>query len=497
MTTEQLLLPVIVLGRKLELLVTLDLHGISISNPRDPSVSLFDGMSGVTELERSGLKTHDPQVFQVLGKTLGRQLLFSVAQHYVQAVKESGALKPHRAPVWVEDVRAPVVPAGQLEDDVASFFKVSAAHLGRAAYSVESLAVSTGHPVPELESYLQAQVEAGVLCRDGDGYALRGAVQPEPWQLPEGVQGQQPLGLNARLIRVMIGGPGDTHEEVKKARAVLDGWNLRNAEELGAVLLFKHWQLHSYPAWNERPQALINEQLVDRADLLVAVFWTRLGMDSGTDDSGTVEEIRRMAAAGRPVKVYFSSRSLPVQAMGDDRAVAEFRRVHAFRQETEQQFRGMYGTFDSTDTFGELLDRHLTNFIRDLRDRDFLVQQSPQGSLRAFRERRTSELATLRRTVTKLEIEFGSSGHRGSAVAQQQRTLGRLAEALTAHYADWKPHLIGDAREALDGLIRFARQLASEPGTYDSAAALDDNGQELLNQVKRWLDVLEGGLRPR
>jgi len=497
-TTEQFHLPVIVLGRKLVVAVALQLHGITIQNPRNPSVYLFDGMSGVTELERGELKTRSPQEFQDLGKELGRDLLVRIAQHYVHAVKARGALARTPGPVWVEDVQAPVVPAGTVEDDVRTFFEVSAAHLGPTAYSLESLAVSTGHPMNDLEAHLRAQVEAGILCVDGEGYALCGAVSPDPWRLPEGVQGQQPLGLDARLIRVMIGGPGDTAEEVEKAREVLGQWNLRNAEELGAVLLFKHWQLHSYPGWNERPQALINEQLVERADLLVAVFWARLGMDSGTDESGTVEEIRRMAAAGRPVMVYFSNRSKSLDFMRDATNMKELERVHAYRADIEQQFRGMYSTFDSTDAFGEKLDLHLTRFIRDLRDRNFQVQQSPQGSLRAFRENRRAELATLRGTVTRLEIEFGSSGHRiNGAEAQKQRTLARLAEAITMHYATWKPHLIEDACQAWEGLIGFAKQVASEPGTYGSGAALEENGRELLNEVKGWLGILESGLSPR
>ena len=116
-----------------------------------------------------------------------------------------------------------------------------------------------------------------------------------------------------------------------------------------------------------------------------------------------------MAAAGRPVHLYFSSRQVDAQVMDDQRAIDEFRRVAAFRREVETQRLGMYGTFGSTETFSEVLDQHLTARVRDLRDRDFQVSQSTQGSVRTFRDKQRAEISTLRQTVTQLEIEFGSN----------------------------------------------------------------------------------------
>jgi hypothetical protein len=39
------------------------------------------------------------------------------------------------------------------------------------------------------------------------------------------------------------------------------------------------------------PQTIINQQVLDKFDLLVGVFWTRVGTSTENHLSGTIEEI--------------------------------------------------------------------------------------------------------------------------------------------------------------------------------------------------------------
>jgi hypothetical protein len=57
------------------------------------------------------------------------------------------------------------------------------------------------------------------------------------------------------------------------------------------------------PTSGVRPQSAINDQLVDRCDILVGIFWTKLG-------TSTAEEIDRFVAAGKPAMLYFSRRKI-------------------------------------------------------------------------------------------------------------------------------------------------------------------------------------------
>jgi nucleoside 2-deoxyribosyltransferase len=54
----------------------------------------------------------------------------------------------------------------------------------------------------------------------------------------------------------------------------------------------------------DHPQSILNRQLVDRCDLLVAVFRTRLGTPTPHGPSGTAEEIERFIASRKPVLLY-------------------------------------------------------------------------------------------------------------------------------------------------------------------------------------------------
>ena len=73
------------------------------------------------------------------------------------------------------------------------------------------------------------------------------------------------------------------------------------------MLLPLRWETHTAPEYNTRPQEVINRMIVDECDLLVGVFWTRIGTPTGVADSGSFEEIERVAAAGKPVMFFFGS----------------------------------------------------------------------------------------------------------------------------------------------------------------------------------------------
>jgi hypothetical protein len=62
-------------------------------------------------------------------------------------------------------------------------------------------------------------------------------------------------------------------------------------------------------ATGRRPSS--NDQLVDDADILIGLFKARIGTPTGISASGTIEEIDRLVAAGKPVMLYFSTGPIP------------------------------------------------------------------------------------------------------------------------------------------------------------------------------------------
>ena len=111
----------------------------------------------------------------------------------------------------------------------------------------------------------------------------------------------------ANVYRIMIGSPSDIKEEISIAREVLNNWNNLNSEKNRMVLLPIHWSISSYPAMGKHPQKLLNEQLVEKSDLMICIFGTRLGSPTDTEISGTVEEIKEHRKAGKDVMVFFKN----------------------------------------------------------------------------------------------------------------------------------------------------------------------------------------------
>ena len=146
------------------------------------------------------------------------------------------------------------------------------------------------------------------------------------------------MSFRARIFNVMIVSPSDVAAERVTVRELLFEWNIVNAQRRKLVLLPTGWDTHSSPATGKAPQKVINEQVLANADLVVGIFWTRLG--TATDDypSGSVEEVEEHVKAGRPAMLYFSS--APVRMESVDQK--QWESLQAFKE--SWRTRGLYET---------------------------------------------------------------------------------------------------------------------------------------------------------
>ncbi len=107
----------------------------------------------------------------------------------------------------------------------------------------------------------------------------------------------------------------------------------------------------------DRPQAIINKQVLANCDLLVAVFWTRIGSPTGVAVSGTVEEIQEHLNAGKPAMIYFSSAPVRPDSVDEKQYAA----LKEFKQECYNK--GLVESYDSLGEFRDKLSRQLTQTI--------------------------------------------------------------------------------------------------------------------------------------
>lgn len=113
------------------------------------------------------------------------------------------------------------------------------------------------------------------------------------------------------------------------------------------------WETHASPELGARAQELINDRILEDCDLLIGIFWTRLGTPTGTSASGTVEEIQRHVQAGKPAMIYFC------EAPADLRTVdpVQYEALQAFKAWCQTQ--GLIETVFNHDDFGVKLRRQL------------------------------------------------------------------------------------------------------------------------------------------
>jgi hypothetical protein len=157
----------------------------------------------------------------------------------------------------------------------------------------------------------------------------------------------------AETFNVMIASPGDVASERAIVRDVIYEWNAVNSSSRKIVLLPIGWESHSSPEMGAPPQAIINKQIVENCDLLVGVFWTRIGTATDGYASGTVEELERHIDSGKPAMLYFSSQPVAMDTV-DLEQVASVKKFKA-----DCQRRGLYESYDSHADFRTKLYRHL------------------------------------------------------------------------------------------------------------------------------------------
>jgi len=142
-------------------------------------------------------------------------------------------------------------------------------------------------------------------------------------------------------------------EIAKVAREVIEDWNAVRSIPSNTVLLPVGWQTNVAPAMGMSAQDVINNAILDSADLLVAIFISRLGTKTAEFPSGSVEEIERHVRAGKPAMVYFAKQDEDIEPKDKDQAAA----LRAFRVQCQRN--GMLGSFSDKHDFQRKFAREL------------------------------------------------------------------------------------------------------------------------------------------
>jgi len=257
--------------------------------------------------------------------------------------------------------------------------------------------------------------------------------------------------------RVLIASPSDVMLERASLQELIYEWNALNAESKGIVLLPVAWETHSYPAMGDRPQAILNKQIVENSDILLGVFWTRVGTSTGIADSGTLEEIMHFSNSGKPIQLYFSDAPIPQDKID----FSQISRLKTIKNDFRAQ--GLLCEYKDLADFKEKARRNLTKLVDELKSHSSMSVVASNENL----------FADLKKIILKSEAAWD---------AEKSASIGNVAEGKKI------------IKTIFDLLIHFRTELS------DDNEELKVEIQAVLNQLRELTNhnvFLDGGISYR
>ena len=115
------------------------------------------------------------------------------------------------------------------------------------------------------------------------------------------------MAYSGTIRRCLISSPSDVpHGDLTIVRNQMNRWNGVYGQTFATAIIPISWGTHAAAEFGQAPQEILNKQLVDRCDMCIAIFATRLGTATRNAESGTAEEIERLADANKYVGVLRS-----------------------------------------------------------------------------------------------------------------------------------------------------------------------------------------------
>ena len=277
------------------------------------------------------------------------------------------------------------------------------------------------------------------------------------------------MSYNARVFNVMIASPSDVASERSIVREVIYEWNAVHSERENIVLLPVGWESHSSPEMGDRAQEIINKQTVDKCDLLVGIFGTRIGTDTGEYDSGTIEEIERHSALGKPVMIYFSKH------LGDSDNFDRDQYTKLEELKKDYESRGLYEVYDDDVDFKDKFYRQLEIKVNQHEIFRFRVEEIDSGLRTGESESNIPQLSDTAKIILK-EVSQDSQGH----ILYYYDVDGPIIQ-IGGHPSDYDDRLP-------DRNPRTAAQWRAALKELEDAALLEDEG----NQGRRFMITHHG-----
>jgi hypothetical protein len=180
------------------------------------------------------------------------------------------------------------------------------------------------------------------------------------------------MTYDALAVNIVIASPGDVAAERNVIERVVHRWNSMFSKTHGVVLVPRRWETAA-AEMGAPPQRIIDRQMIEDGDILIGVFWTRLGTPTGDHVSGTAAEIEQFLATGRAASLFFSSMPAVLGKLDTD----QWQALQNFREEMER--RGLVGIVEIHDQLADDVLMSINHHVQELISHRGSAAESPGG----------------------------------------------------------------------------------------------------------------------
>ena len=189
------------------------------------------------------------------------------------------------------------------------------------------------------------------------------------------------MSYKADVYKIFIASPSDTAEERAAVSKSINEWNIIHSENKGIILRDIFAEQNAYADSGKHPQKIINEQLVENADLLVAIFKMKFGSPTDTHESDTAEEIDLAFKMEKHVMLFFYDGTVSMEE--SNRYRIDIQKINELKAKYSNKT--YYHTYNSIENFETKLSRSLPQLVesqfaghlknKESRDWDKKIQQ--------------------------------------------------------------------------------------------------------------------------
>lgn len=233
------------------------------------------------------------------------------------------------------------------------------------------------------------------------------------------------------IYDIVISCPTDVDDERTVIENVVNDFNRTIGINLGINLNIKHWTTDSYAQSGGTAQELLNKQFINESDMIICIFWGRMGTPTENYESGTAEELQEAINAGKQVFLYFSNSPVPPKKLD----IEQYKRVRDFEKKIQEEKIAYYKHYNNLDEFKSIITTDLNLFfiqsqqserdkwnstnenksnlgvygIQNKRITNCIINESVMSIFNSLTENKVNEIIQIIEKIQKIKIEPVSS----------------------------------------------------------------------------------------